>query len=122
MIIKQEYYNFWTELFVSCAQNALMFTKNEYHRQELNNMLTEFISKNYIFGTTNSRTDNIMLLILEHKFMHRQKYFGGLFQIYHEALKTEYCLGKISIFKTKYIDTKTKYYLFGLCIYTRDNK
>lgn len=121
-LYKQEYYNFWTELFVSCAQNALMFTKNEHYRQKLNEMLTDFVSKNYVFGTTNSRTDNIILLIIEHKFMHRQKYLGGIFQIYHEAFKTEYCMGKISTFKIKYTDTHKKYYLFGLCLYKKVNK
>lgn len=118
-LYKQEYYNFWTELFVSCAQNALMFTKNKDYLQQLHKMLTEFISENYVFGTINSHTDYIMTLILTGKFMQRQKYLGGLFQVYHSATKTEYCLWKISVFKIKHTNMQTKYYLFGICVYKR---
>ena len=118
----QEYFNFWTTLFISCAQNSLMFTKNKKNAKELDNTLINFISKNYIFGTTTPYTDYIISLILDKVFMRRKKYLGGLIQIYHETTKTEWCLGKLCIFKIKHFESYQKYYLFGIYIYKKDNK
>lgn len=117
-----EYQNFWTKMFMPCAQNALMYTKNKIHMHELDTILTDFISKNYVFGTTTPRTDYAMSLILDGNLMRRKKYLFGLFQTYRETTKTEYCLWKISVFKIKYLEHVTKYYLFGLCIYKKDVK
>ncbi len=118
----QEYFNFWTDLFIYYAQNALMYTKNKVYMRELDKILTDFISKNYVFGTTTPRTDYTMSLILDGNLMRRKKYLFGLFQTYRESTKTEYCLWKISVFKIKYLEHVTKYYLFGLCIYKKDVK
>lgn len=116
----KEYQDFWSDIFISCAQNALMFTKNRIYSQELDTILSEFVSKNYIFGTTTPHTDYIISLILSGLFMRRKKYLFGLIQTYHETNKTEFCIWKISVFKIKYINSQIKYYLFGICVYKRN--
>lgn len=118
----QEYNNFWTKMFISCVQNSLMFTKDKKNMCELDKILANFITKNYIFGTTDTRTDYIISLILDGTFMRRKKYFFGLFQVYHETNKTEYCIWKICIFKLKHLVNQIKYYLFGVWIYKKDIK
>lgn len=115
-----EYQNFWSNMFISCAQNSLMFTKGKQFNKELDKILSEFVSKNYIFGTTTPHTDYIISLILSGLFMRRKKYLFGLIQTYHETNKTEFCIWKISVFKIKYINSQIKYYLFGICVYKRN--
>lgn len=117
-----EYKTFWTKLFITCAQNALMFTKDSKYSRQLDDLLSDFIRKNYKFGSTNSQTDYIMSLILSGKFVRYKKYAFGLIQTYHEKSKTEWCIWKICVFKTKYTNTHIKYYLFGICIYKKDKK
>ena len=118
---KREYYKFWTEDFIAAAQYSLMFTKDKNASTKLDERLTDFISKNYVFGTTNEHTDYIMSLILDGTFMRRQKYLFGLFQVYREAVKTEYNLFNINIFKIKRKKEITEYYLFGIKIYKHRN-
>lgn len=117
-----EYFNFWTGFFVSCAQNALMFTKIPQYSKQLDKLLIDFIKTNYKFGTTDSHTDYIMSLILSGKFVRYNKYAFGLVQTYHEKNKNEWCIWKICAFKIKYTDSQIKYYLFGICVYKKDKK
>lgn len=115
-----EYQNFWSNMFIPCAQNSLMFTKGKQVNKELDKILSEFVSKNYILGTNTPHTDRIISLILRGLFMRRRKYLFGLIQTYHETNKTEFCVWKISVFKIKYANSQIKYYLFGICVYKRD--
>lgn len=115
----QEYYNFWTNNFISAAQYSLMFTKNKTSSEKLDKQLIDFIQKNYIFGTTNKYTDYIISLILDGAFMRYNKLFFGIITIYNNYEKKEYSLFKIGLFKIKYNNNKRKYYLFGIKIFER---
>ena len=119
---KQEYLDFWTNTFINWTRSALMFTQTDTNKIQLKNDIKNFISKNYVFGTTNAQTDYIIYLILTDQFMQRHKYLYGLFDVFRDGIKTEYSLCKISFFKIKRLKTQIKYYIFGICVYRKDQK
>jgi len=121
-LYEREYNKFWTDVFISCAQNALMFTKDKKYSYGLDEIFNNFIKKNYVFGTTTSHTDYIMSLILDGTFMRRKRYLFGVIQTYHETNKTEWCIWKICVFKIKHTHCQTRYYLFGICVYKKDKE
>lgn len=114
-----EYVDFWTNFFISAAQYALMFTKNKTIAKQLDKRLTNFISKNYTFGTIDKYTDYIMNLILDGTFMRRTNYLFGTISVYRDYIKIEYNLFKIGVFKIKHQNNKIQYYLFGIKVFER---
>lgn len=117
-LYKQNYYDFWTNLFIKATEYTFMFMHDDKDKAKINLEMTDFIKKNYRFGSTNKRTDFLLFLITRGAFGRYKRYLFGLVNTYSNTYKTEYNLCKIiCLFKIKRYETYTKFYLFGIPVY-----
>ncbi len=110
---------FWKTLFINSVRNAIQFAAHQQFRDEIFDLCSEFIDKNYKFGRYGLQTDYIIKLIHNRGFSVRKRYLFRTISVFNNGIKHDVSLfGIISIYKKKHINNQTKYYLFGIPVFT----
>lgn len=103
---------YWIHMFVKMFEGAL--NKNTPDNWDtLYDMANDFIKKHYNPMDVSFHTMCAMNNIIK-RHPPKKMYIGGLIRVHTAPLKREWCICKTPVWKIKRLQTKNKYYLFGI--------
>lgn len=111
---------FWVNMFIKMFDGAL--EKNaQYNWGRVFDVANEFIANNYSKFSVSFWGKCAIQNIIDRR-PPVQKYFGGLFRVRTSPMKREWCIGNTPVWKIKFNQIQTKYYLFGIRVWKKNKK